>query len=261
MIREFYKMTWLDIKNIDKDKACILLPIGSLEQHGPHLPLGTDDLILTNVMRGILKAESSREKTDSRLHIGSGNEVLCLPPLLFGNSHEHYSFPGTVSLTCNTLVKIVEDILASISEHGFKRLIVFNSHGGITDLIKAYAQEWEQHFSVKVYLISLWSGLYDDKNEDSIFVSDANVDIHAGERETALLMHYDANLVKEDMISADTTRDVKFKAYYTGWQTDEISTGNGTLGYPLYATAEKGEKYARFLVERTRELIYEILKE
>lgn len=261
MIHELYKMTWFDVKDIDRDKACFLLPIGSTEQHGPHLPLGTDDLTLTKVLQGVIEADASRIMTDPDSIVGAEIDVLCLPPILFGNSHEHYSFPGTISLSCSTLVKIVEDVLASISEHGFKKMIVFNSHGGNTDLIKAYAQEWEQRFSVKVYLISLWSSLYDDESEPPIFVSDVNIDIHAGERETALLMHYNANLVRDDLITADITRDVSFKAYYSGWQSDEITSGNGTLGYPIHATKEKGEEYAQYLVERTTDLIYEIINE
>lgn len=253
MIRELNRITWRDVEALNPEKTYFLLPIGSVEQHGPHLPLGTDDLILTNVLSGVLETNDSMNKgldADTK-----ESEILCLPPLLFGNSHEHYSFPGTISLSCNTLVSILEDVLASISEHGFNKLIVFNSHGGNTDLIKAYAQEWEQRFSVKVFLISLWSSLYGESDEPSIFVSDANVDIHAGERESSLLMYYDEDVVMADLISSDISRDVSFQPFYSGWQTDEISTNNGTLGYPEHASKQKGAKYAQYLVDRTIELL------
>ncbi len=258
MIRELSKMTWLDVQEADRSKTSFLLPIGSVEQHGPHLPLATDDLILTKVMQGVIEADDARRADVEPSAVKKEADVLCLPPMLFGNSHEHYSFPGTISLSCSTLVRLVEDILASIHEHGFKKLIIFNSHGGNTDLIKAYAQEWEQRFQIKVYLISLWSDLYSDDKETPVFASDASVDFHAGERETALLMHYNSGLVKEELISSEINRDIDFKSYYTGWQTGEISQGNGTLGYPTYATKEKGEVYAQFLIERTSELINEI---
>lgn len=259
MIRELNKMTWCDVEALNREKTYFLFPVGSVEQHGPHLPLGTDDLILTNVLSGVLESEDTMS---GELDVdGKEANILCLPPLLFGNSHEHYSFPGTISLSCNTLVSILEDVLASISEHGFNKLIVFNSHGGNTDLIKAYSQEWEQRFSVKVFLISLWSSLYGEGDEPSIFISDANVDIHAGERESSLLMHYEVESVKSDLICSDISRDVSFKPFYSGWQTDEISTGNGTLGYPEHASKEKGAEYARFLVERTIEIVNMIINE
>lgn len=256
-MRRFAELTWVELDTMDRNKTTVLLPVGSVEQHGHHLPLGTDDLVLVEVLK---QAESLQcELRKKNKANPSLQEILCLPPLLYGNSHEHLNFPGTVSLSCRTLAFVIEDVISSLAMHGFKKLIIFNSHGGNTSLINAYAQEWEQRFGVAVFLLSLWSESFDMEGEDSIFSSPARSDIHAGERETSLILHYRNELVRKEKIDEHWSNDINFQPYYSGWQTENISPGNGTLGQPHLATVEKGRSYASFLAEKLIELIEKII--
>lgn len=96
----------------------LVLPLGAVEQHGPHLPLGTDAMIV----EGLLAAALQRLEQPQR--------VYTLPPLAVGVSPEHASFPGTVSLSAATLGRVLEDIGASLAAAGIRRLVVCNAHGG-----------------------------------------------------------------------------------------------------------------------------------
>ncbi|HNZ63435.1 MAG TPA: creatininase family protein [Bacillota bacterium] len=244
------EFTWADIDKIDRSRSLILFPIGAFEQHGRHLPLGTDNLILMEVLK---QAQSICQRNS--MHNNLLKNILCLPPLLYGNSHEHLSFPGTVSLNCRTIASIIENVIESLSIHGFKKLVVFNSHGGNTDLINACSQEWEQKYGTKVFLISLWSNTFSSSENTHIFESCSLSDIHAGERETSLMLFYRENLVKKDEISANRCNELDFQPYYSGWQTGELSPDNGTIGNPCLASVEKGQTYASLLAEQLVDIL------
>lgn len=145
MMRDLNSFTWDEFAALDPRTLTYVLPIGALEQHGTHLALGADDFILRCVMQQLHGAEAVPDR------------MICLPALHYGNSHEHISFRGVISLSCDTIVRIVRDILQCMKEHGIKRLAIINSHGGNTALLEAYAQEWEHEFGIKVFTISFWS--------------------------------------------------------------------------------------------------------
>lgn len=250
MIVDYDSLTWADFANMECSKCIPILPIGSVEQHGPHLPLATDDIILIHVLE-----QTKKIRNDSG---GELPQFLAMPPILYGNSHEHLAFPGSISLSCRTIVMIIEDILECLVRYGFRKLVVFNSHGGNTSLIHAYSQEWEARFGIKVYLISLWSETFALAEDDSLFSSPASSDIHAGERETSLIQYYTPDAVRTERITGELSNDIQFASYYSGWLTHEISFENGTIGQPELANADKGEQWARLLAEKAATLLTEI---
>ncbi|HDJ89791.1 MAG TPA: creatininase family protein, partial [Thermoprotei archaeon] len=108
------ELTSKDIEELDKDKTVVILPIGSIEVHGPHLPLGTDTITIYYV---VLKATEIED-------------ALVLPPLYYAYVPENRNFKGTISLKSDTFLKLLEDILDEVARQGFKKFLIVNGHGG-----------------------------------------------------------------------------------------------------------------------------------
>ena len=125
-------MRWEDLTSpevdaLDRDATVLILPIGSVEQHGRHMPLGTDSMLAHGVALGAVE----------RLPAGS---TAVLPPPWYGYSPHHMRYPGTVSLSVETLSALVGDIVGSVVAHGFRRIVLVNGHGGnagIVDVLSA----------------------------------------------------------------------------------------------------------------------------
>jgi creatinine amidohydrolase len=241
------QMTWPQVAVMDRKKTCCLLPVSSFEQHGGHLPLGTDDFIL----QGILDAL----REDQRIIA----PILLLPTISYNNSHEHLAFSGVVSLRNATLVAIVEDILDSMRRHKLARLVVLNSHDGNTALLDAYAQEWELEYGVRFFNISLWAPDF-FSGAQNLIDSAIDNEIHAGEIETSLLLYTMPDVVQTERITAKDDRLVKLKTYHSGWNSAELSPGNGVMGSPSLATAEKGKKLLRYAVDKVTTYLNELLR-
>ncbi len=111
------------IQQLDKERGVVVLPLASIEQHGPHLPVYTDSLIAMEVLRRTIAL------------LPEEMLVWCLPLLPYGKSNEHTGFPGTISLTSETLMRVLTEIAESISRSGFKRFVILNAHGGNSELV------------------------------------------------------------------------------------------------------------------------------
>lgn len=247
MLRNVNEFTWEELGTIPAEDILAVLPVSSLEQHGRHLPVGADDFILTAVMKEVYRHEEIP------------GTALCLPTLHYGNSHEHLAFPGTVSLGCRTLVAVVEDVLAALKTHGVKKLCVINSHGGNTALLEAYAQEWEVKYGIKVYTVSFWSGWF---MGDCPVAHETPLDleIHAGELETSILLADRPETVKMARISTELDKPVTLKPYYQGWLTKDVTAGNGAMGCASKASAEKGRALIRFMGAKIAGILVDIFK-
>ena len=245
MVTDLNSYTWDEIAAMDPEGMMYLLPISSLEQHGRHLALGADDFILQCALKELYS------KTEI-----TGN-MLMLPIVHYGNSHEHLAFRGVVSFSCDTLVSIVRDILKCMKMHGVKRLVILNSHGGNTALLEAYAQEWEVEFGIKVYTISLWSPYFFRGAELGV-ETPLNLEIHAGEMETSILEYGMPEAVRKDKISSRSDNPVELLDYYTGWLSADLSPDNGAMGMPSRATAEKGRAIVQYMGDKICSYLVEI---
>ena len=107
-------MSWTEVEDLLTRTDMVIIPVGSLEQHGPHLPIGTDFL------NGLERAKLVAQRTD----------VLVAPILFVGNAPYHLGFPGTVSLPAETIQKVYFEAAQSLMRHGFRRFLILNSHGG-----------------------------------------------------------------------------------------------------------------------------------
>ncbi len=245
MLRYLNELAWPDVAALNPATTYYLLPISALEQHGRHLPLGTDDYILHSALQ-CLQRDTNAEST-----------ILALPAVHYGNSHEHIQFAGTVSFSCATIVAIVEDVLASMRRGGFDKLILLNAHGGNTALLDAYAQEWEAKFGARVYNMSLWASPF-FSDAQSLIETPLQHEVHAGEIETSLLLQACPQFVKRDEMGPNADCPLTLKPFYSGWSSASLSPGNGAIGVPSKATAEKGATLHEYIAKRVLAMLDEI---
>lgn len=245
MITQLNQYTWDELADMDPESVSYLLPISSLEQHGRHLPMGTDDFIL----QCVLKELAHRSEIQAN--------ILCLPILHYGNSHEHLAFRGVVSLSCQTIVSVVRDLLTCMKAHGIKRLVILNSHGGNSDLLNAYAQEWEAEFGIRIYAIHLWSASLFQGAELPV-QTPLSLDIHAGEMETSILEYGMPEVVRNEKIDARFDTKIHLKSYYPGWNSADLSPENGVIGCASLATEEKGRQLISYIGDKISSYLVDI---
>ncbi|MGW5440566.1 creatininase family protein [Nocardia asteroides] len=196
-----------------------VLPVGSFEQHGDHLPLMTDTAI------ACLIAD----------RIATRYELLLLPPITMSASHEHEAFPGTVSISASTLISLIDDIRASLTRSGITTLIIVNGHGGNYALSNVAAEA-----NVDGRNVVLYPGRSDweEARSHAAMVSDIHDDMHGGELETSILLHARPELVRDSYRDADHLATDRRHFLLTGMA--EYTT-TGIIGLPSAATADKGE--------------------
>ena len=169
-------MSWQEIEALEKNEGVVILPIGAVEQHGPHLPTETDSLIITHMVDAML------------LQLPDHVRAWALPPLNYGKSNEHINFPGTMTLSANTLSAVLHDIGASVRRAGFRRLAFMNGHGGNVAVLEAAARDIR--IASGLICFCMQPGLYMEAPFD-ITPEEARYGFHAGDLETSLILAID----------------------------------------------------------------------
>ena len=121
-------MTWPDVRDLLTRTDMVIVPVGSMEQHGLHLPMGTDTI------NGLERAKLIAQRTD----------VLVAPILYPGNSPYHMEFPGTITLSAETIQRVYFEAIQSLISHGFTRVLLLNSHGGNQSITRFIADRINQ---------------------------------------------------------------------------------------------------------------------
>ncbi len=135
------EMTWRQVAVYLERDDRVIVPVGSTEQHGPRAVIGTDHLVPAGIAR----------------EAGRRCGVLVAPTLTYGMSLHHMAFPGTVSLRPSTLLQVTYDVLASLSQHGFRRVLLLNGHGGNTAALMAgIAEVNDVHRALRIKLCAWW---------------------------------------------------------------------------------------------------------
>lgn len=196
-----------------------ILPIGSFEQHGNHLPLITDTVIACAISSEIANAYS----------------VLMLPPITISCSHEHSSWPGTVSISSRTLHAVIDDIYSSVIASGYRSLILINAHGG-NYVLSNIVQEGSAHG--KSIALFPTKDDWKEARRAGNFATTDHEDMHAGELETSIVLHSNPELVTAGYESADWIADDRRHLLTVGVRR---YAENGVIGRPSLATAEKGK--------------------
>lgn len=139
------ELTSPDVGELPRD-VVVVFPVGSMEQHSLHLPLSTDTMIVGEMCR--------------RLESALPQDVLLLPVMWLGYSRHHMKYPGTVSAGVTTHINIMEDVVCSMLDHGFQRVLIVNGHGGNIANISVLLQKlMEEHGDAEIFACSLYSGL------------------------------------------------------------------------------------------------------
>lgn len=202
----------------ERGAAVALLPVGSLEQHGPHLPLTTDTLVASAVAARIAQV----------------HPVRVLPPLTISCSHEHAAWAGTVSISATTLVAVVADVAASLRAAGTTALVLVNAHGGNHVLRNVVQEASVGPLPMALFPVSEdWTAA----RRAAGCETSNTADMHAGELETSILLHTAPDQVRPSYRAADHVADERPYLLTTGLAA--YSAG-GVVGRPSLATAEKG---------------------
>lgn len=219
------------------DCTTAVLPVGAIEQHGRHLPVGTDTLLAT----------AFAERLANRLN------AYLLPPLAITSSIEHRRAKGTVYLKADTLALVVRDIAESLRHSGFTRLVLANFHGGNWVLKPAIRQLNRDLAGFRTVLVHPELAPADYA---AIFVHKSG-DVHGGEFETSLMLHLYPDLVRPLPASGAAAATFPPQAFLDYFDMTEL-TPEGHWGWPEAATAEKGRRAMDALVETALRFIGQI---
>ncbi len=244
------KLTWPEIKSVDKDRV-VILPVGAMEDHGPHLPLDTDNLIVSRL------AESVAETIP--------DETLLLPVIPFGFNEHHNDFPGVIYIQPETLMNFVADVAKSLAYHGFRRILILNGHGSNHPILDLSARKTVIATECLCVSASYWNLISKTLQEER--ESEIGGIAHAGEMETSIYLYFDPEHVQMDKAAKSIVHDETHdffcldlaggaKAMAMQWWSSQ--TDDGTMGDPTVADAAKGERFFNAAVRETVKLVREI---
>ena len=245
------QLTTLQLSKLPKNIP-VMLTMAATEQHGKHLPLATDRLI--------------GEHFANELHKTIPDKILILPSVAIGCSSHHMDFSGSLTISHETFMRQVEDIVKSVMHHGFKNIILLNSHGGNQAVGQMLVEKLGyENPKANILMVTWWK-----------LVSEALFPLnesgkggvgHAGEFETSLMLLIAPHLVSLDNMEkgkhtdtfswseGDMLRGAK-ASYYRS--TKEMTT-NGVFGDPEYGNIEKGQKITTLVVNDLKKIVEDLL--
>jgi creatinine amidohydrolase len=217
---QLLRMTGYLLKENYFDKA--VLPVGSTEYHGEHLPFGTDTLV----------ADSLAQAVSQRVE-----GMLCLPPIPIGMSRHYASFPISLTMSTETLIHVLTDVIDSLNHHGIRRLLIVNGHDGNIPAIETAAREYRvDHPEMRIAALDSWWVTAAELLSEGTFEAWGGLG-HAGEGETSMMLRVAPELV--DFSRAKGHIPNLPKHVSVKWLFKEI-TPYGVTGDPTKATSEKG---------------------
>lgn len=220
-------LTWPDVDALSRDMP-VIFPVAALEQHGRHMPVFTDSLLMGEIAR---RAE---EHLDGR--------ALFAPLQWLGNSHHHLDFPGTLSAEPRVYLDLLGGLLENFIAHGFKRLLILNGHGGNDVPGKQAVFEVRQRHRDRRDLLLLFATYWHLGADAGKSHPDLRQSVmgHACEWETSMVLRLAPELVKSQKSVPAQAPGNAFEPAARGWTMADRSE-HGHVGDPQHATAEKGE--------------------
>jgi len=234
------ELSWFEVREYLKANDVIIIPVGSVEQHGPHLPLATDSI---NVLYLAVQAAAVAD-------------VLVAPVIKTGVSFNHIDFPGTLSVQPETLTNLITDVVKCLIHHGFKKIILLNGHGGNNSAIETAAVKLKIDFTKEIIGV-LHSWLLCREAAD---VLESPIRYHADEGETSRtlvsaghLVHMDRAKLevphsKSGLFNFQITEVFKQVVFY-GLPRTQTVTQSGIFGDAALASEEKGQALYKEMIE------------
>lgn len=239
------ELTWAEVAALDRATP-VVIPIAALEQHGTHMPLFTDSMLMAEIAR--------------RAEIELSNKVLFAPLLWLGNSHHHLDFPGTLSAEPRVYLDLLVGLLENWISHGFRRLIFLNGHGGNDVPGKQAVFEVRQKHRHRDDLLLLFATYWNLVSDARGAHPELNQRVmgHACEWETSMVMRLNPALVKGQQTVGGIPFGNPFEPATRGWiMRDRSSLGH--VGDPTEATAEKGEALFQTFTSGTVKMLHRMI--
>lgn len=212
--------TWSNIAT----GSTVVVPVGSIEQHGPHLPLETDSVIATAVVEGAVQRLADQYP--------AAGPFLIAPTITYGASGEHQSFPGTSSIGTEALRQVVVELVRSLATWA-SRVVLVNGHGGNVPALQAAVRQVRS----------------EGRDVSWHPCRTENIDAHAGYTETSLMLYLAPTRVRFDLAAPGNTAPlVDLMPAMLAGGVGAVST-NGVLGDPIGATADEGRRLLEAMVE------------
>lgn len=230
------KMTWPEVQaEVEGGRDTVVVPLGAVEQHGPHLPLGTDAMFGDEIGR------AAAERLNAFL----------APTMPVGCSRHHLAFAGTMSLEDETYHRVVGDIVRTLVSHGFKRIVLLPTHGGNFRPLGEALEQLGPLEGVKVIAFTdvgvLARTMMTTGAELGITAAEGG--IHAGEWETSMMLNMRPELVRMERAESGYVGDLASGMQRFFSEGVHVLADNGVFGDPRRASAEAGKKYVERLVD------------
>jgi creatinine amidohydrolase len=240
----YEEFTWPEIRTAVEGNRVAVLPVGTVEQHGPHLPLVTDVLTASEISRLAVERDPAR--------------AILMPPVYYSFNLHHLDFPGTIAVAGETVIRYVTDIGLSLAHHGFRKILLVNGHGSNVPFLDIAARNITNQTEAVCAMVSWWSlipkALFTQLRESEKPGGMA----HGCELETSVLLHLRPDLVQMELAEKDisfapteffywdleTPSPVVFQEWFSRYSR------TGAVGDPTKATAEKGGKFVAAVVDR-----------
>jgi len=250
----YERLTWPEMNSAIEQEKVIVLPIGSIEQHGHHLPIDVDVRLASSIA-----LEAGRRAPE---------DLLVMPAVHYGYCHHVMDFPGTINVEPSTFVNLLMDITRSVAYHGFKNIVLLNGHGSNYHLVEQAGRQTNLQTFAVCCTLSWWQLVAEYWNRE-VRESGPGGCAHACELETSVYLHLDPDGVRRDRIKGALPSFVTDVPGGDQWQWIDLTLGagpasivdwtssyseTGAFGAPELATKEKGQLAFEHTVNRVIDL-------
>ena len=241
---EWHDLRAPELRALAEADAMVIIPVGSTEQHGPHLPVQVDARLAAEVAKGAAERIAKRQS------------VVVAPTLWCGLAEHHMAFGATITLDFATFHALIRCVCESILRHGFRRLALLNGHGGNIKALDVIAGELQRELGARVVSATYWTVTSVARSFREILEVQPGV-AHACEAETSMMLALEPALVDRDEMARveGCKRDLGVSGGVYRWRGFEEMTESGVIGFPAAATPEKGERLLAAAAEGVAEVL------
>ena len=241
---EWHNLRAPELRALAEADAMVIIPVGSTEQHGPHLPVQVDARLAGEVAKRAAK------------RISAHDSVVVAPTLWCGLAEHHMAFGATITLDFATFHALIRCVCESALRHGFRRLALLNGHGGNIKALDVIAGELKRELGARVVSATYWT-VSDVASAFREILDEQPGVAHACEAETSMMLALEPDLVDRDEMARveGCTRNLSVSGGLYRWRGFEEMTESGVIGFPAAASAEKGERLLAAAAEGVAEAL------